>query len=265
MGRTAISSCDLVTRGQSLLLLAVPDEALEAVAGQLSTRPQADVVLHTSGSRGWKILRRLKSTGHEVGAWHPLRPFPRVLEDPDQAASTFFAIDGTPGARDLCRRLVNTWGAQSTIVPGPLRPTYHFAASLAAGGTATLLNLALEIAGEVGIPKPAAGAFEQLARSAQEAVAQGGANSITGPVARGEPRILDRLNEARGARPESYPLLVLLALESLRQIEAAKKTPTTDLEARKVLRRRLLELAREPMFLDALVGPEEPATGNCDA
>src|SRR5262249_42006700 len=41
----------LATAGQDLLLLAVPDGALPGVAAELARRPQARVVLHTSGSQ----------------------------------------------------------------------------------------------------------------------------------------------------------------------------------------------------------------------
>src|SRR5882672_1027417 len=56
----------LATAGQGLLLLAVPDAALAAVAAGLAARPQAAVALHTAGSLDAEVLAPLRSGGTAV-------------------------------------------------------------------------------------------------------------------------------------------------------------------------------------------------------
>src|SRR5690349_854913 len=73
----ADAAAALASAGDDLLLVAVPDAALDAVAAELAARPQAAVVLHTSGSRGAGALAALRGPG--AGSLHPLRAFPAPL------------------------------------------------------------------------------------------------------------------------------------------------------------------------------------------
>ncbi|HEV7514783.1 MAG TPA: hypothetical protein VGR07_00645, partial [Thermoanaerobaculia bacterium] len=82
VGRSAGTAglAGLATGGQDLLLLAVPDGALAQVAAELARRPQARVVLHTSGSLPAAVLAPLRDPagrlsqeggGSAVGSLHP--------------------------------------------------------------------------------------------------------------------------------------------------------------------------------------------------
>ena len=65
----------LQTGDLDLLLLAVPDGALAALAASLADRPQAAVAVHTYGGRGAEILAPLRRAGSALGSLHPLRAF----------------------------------------------------------------------------------------------------------------------------------------------------------------------------------------------
>lgn len=206
-GRNQVPS--LETADADLLLLAVPDPALEGVATLLAERPQAKVVLHVSGSRGAEVLAPLRAgeTVSAVGTLHPLKAFPRPLPDPMEAHGVFFAVDGDRPAVVLARRLAETFGGIAGEVPGELRPLYHFAATLAAGGVTTLLTLAAEQGERLGLPPgeetALARGYLALARGALagagralddededagegDSAARRLAGAITGPLARGD-------------------------------------------------------------------------------
>lgn len=247
-GRGEVGS--LVSGGQDLLLLAVPDGALPEVAARLALRPQAAVVLHTSGSQDASPLAPMRAGGSAVGSLHPLKAFPHPLPDAGAGRGVFFALDGDPAALAFARRLVDSWGGVAGEVPGPLRPLYHLAASLAAGGVVTLVAAASEIAASLGLPQEIAGGYLELARGALAVAAAGGgpAQNLTGPVARGDLLTLDRaLDGLATSVPEKLPLVLEVARETLHQL--ARLTPLSP---------RHEELARELARRAALVHLPDP-------
>jgi predicted short-subunit dehydrogenase-like oxidoreductase (DUF2520 family) len=221
-GRVALAQ--LATAGQDLLLVAVADAALAAVAAELARRPQAAVVLHTAGSLGAEVLAPLRAGGSAVGSLHPLKAFPQPLPDPAEARGVFLAVDGDPPAQELARRLAAAWGAVAAEVPAAARPLYHLAASLAAGGAVTLLALAAELAERLGLPAAAARGYLELCRGAV-AAASGATGegapvqaALTGPVVRGDRDTVERqLAALARAAPEKLPLVRRLARETLHQ------------------------------------------------
>jgi predicted short-subunit dehydrogenase-like oxidoreductase (DUF2520 family) len=214
----------LSTAGQDLILLAVPDGALPAVAAALAARPQAAVALHTSGSLDAEVLAPLRALGTAVGSLHPLKAFPQPLVDPEEARGVFFAVDGDPPARALAFRLAAAWEAEAAEVPTAARTLYHFAATLAAGGVVTLLAAAEEIAGRLGLPDSVVRGYLELCRGAVAAATEahaGGrtvAAALTGPAARGDRTTVERqLDALAGLTPEKVRLAAELAEETLRQ------------------------------------------------
>jgi predicted short-subunit dehydrogenase-like oxidoreductase (DUF2520 family) len=257
-GRAGLA--ELASGGQDLLLIAAPDGALAEVAERLAARPQAAVALHTSGSREAAVLAPLYAAGCRLGALHPLKAFPRPLPEPEEARGVFFGLDGDAEALAVARRLVAAWGGVAGEVPAAARPLYHFAASLAAGGVATLLAAAAELAARAGLPPAVGDGYLELARGAvaaaiavaREATAAGpgagpapdpataaapagaggtdrggaawaaAAAALTGPVARGDLATFARHLEAlRAVAPERLPLALELARETVRQADAA--------------------------------------------
>lgn len=232
-GRAGLA--ELSTAGQDLLLIAVPDAALAEAAATLARRPQAAVALHTAGSLDASVLAPLREAGTAVGSLHPLKAFPRPLPGPAEARGVFFAVDGDPAALALARRLAGAWGSVAGEVPAEARTLYHFAATLAAGGVVTLLAVAQEIAGRLGLPGEVVRGYLELARGAvAEAIetAEDGrpvAAAITGPAARGDVETVERQLEALDRDlPEKSPLTRILLLETVAQKERLKERPADD-------------------------------------
>ena len=224
-GPVVVGLSDLETAGQDLLLVAVSDAVLSQVAAEIAGRPQAKVVLHTSGSLDASALAPLRAAGSATGSLHPLKAFPRPLPDAAEAHGVFFAVDGDPEAQETAMRLSAAWGGVAAEVPAAARPLYHFAASLAAGGVVTLLATAAELAGRLGLPQEVALGYLELARgaiaAARETLDAGRplASAITGPAARGDRATLERHFAAlRELAPETLALAVSLAEETVRRV-----------------------------------------------
>ena len=242
---------DELTSGDcDLLLIPVPDRAVEDVAVQLAARRQAPVALHTSGLLTAEALAPLRRLGAAVGGLHPLRAFPRPRPSPALASRTFFAIQGDASAVQLAMRIASAFGAPHAEVPGPARPLYHLAATWAAGGAVTLLGAAVSLHAGAGVAKEAAGGLAELSRGALAAVVDptSPVASLSGPLARGETTYLAQLAALREAFPALHPLAVLLALEGLRQL--AERAPLSP--SQEAVRSALREVCEQPSFLDPL-------------
>jgi predicted short-subunit dehydrogenase-like oxidoreductase (DUF2520 family) len=223
LGARAVPLDRFASAGCDLLLVAVADPALDAVAAALARRPQAAVVLHTAGSRGAEALAALAAGGAAAGTLHPLKAFPRPLPDPAAARGAVFAVGGDPAAEALARRLVAAWGGIAAAVPDDRRALYHLAASLAAGGTVTLVAAAAALAARLGLPPAVGAGYLELARGALAEVDPAApAAALTGPVARGDAATVGRQLEALAAAdPDLVPLAVALGRETLRRLAAA--------------------------------------------
>jgi predicted short-subunit dehydrogenase-like oxidoreductase (DUF2520 family) len=188
LGAAAVAADDLQSADVDLLLVAVPDPALAPLAVQLALRPQAPVVLHTSGRHAAAVLAALGQPGRALGSFHPLKAFPRPLPDPAEARGVFFATDGDAAAQALARRLGEALGGEVGEVPAASRLIYHLAATLAAGGVTTLVALAAELAEREQLSPAVGRGYLALAQGALTAAAAAPAipAAITGPVARGD-------------------------------------------------------------------------------
>jgi len=222
LGGQAVAAHDLASHGEELLLIAVPDAALASAAFLLAKRRQASVALHTAGSRTWQVLSPLQAAGTEIGSLHPLLAFPSPRLDPKAAYGVVFGIDGDRSAQLLAQRLAHAWGALTAVVPPESRLLYHFAATLAAGGVATLCAVASGLAERLRLPVEVSQGYLRLAQSAIEVSGLSGAPAISGPVARGDAGLVESELQALGeVDPELLRLAVSLALETLRQLRRA--------------------------------------------
>lgn len=213
---------------QDLLLVTVPDPALDEVARTLRRRKQAAVVLHTSGSRDASALAPLAARGSAVGSFHPLKAFPHPLLDPGHGAGVLFGIDGDRAARDLAARLAQAWGASVATIPPAARLPYHFAATLAAGGVVTLLAAVSELMEASGVPRAVLDGYFELARGAltEAQAAEDPAAALTGPVARGDRATVEaELAAVEAVAPELLPAVLAMARESLRQRQRLGELP----------------------------------------
>ncbi len=219
LGCPAVAAADLASAGAGLLLVAVPDPALAGVAERLGQRPQAAVALHTSGSQEASVLAPLAAGGSAIGSLHPLLAFDSVRRDPAVARGIVFGVDGGPAALALARRLAESLGARAVEIPSGRRTLYHFAATLAAGGVATLFAAVAELADRLRLPEGVLEGFRALGLGVLGRGSGGDpAAAITGPVARGDREtVMRQLGELEQVAPQLVPLAAVLALETLRQ------------------------------------------------
>ena len=183
-----------VPASTDVVLLAVPDPVLGEVARELARTPlPAGAVLHVSGAHDASVLQPLRDVGIATGSLHPLLAFSRPLPTPPDRP-LWFAVDGAPAAEAAARRLAEAFGARCFHISGERRLVYHLAATLAAGGVATVALLAGRLAGAAGLPTEVFGAYLDLAHGALERLGEATPprSGLTGPAARGDVSLLVR-------------------------------------------------------------------------
>jgi predicted short-subunit dehydrogenase-like oxidoreductase (DUF2520 family) len=169
--------------GAALTLVAVPDAAIGAVARSIRL-PRGGVAAHTCGSLGADALRPLRP----AGAIHPLRSF----GDPATAAAGFAgtacAIDGDPAAVRVLEKFARAIGGRPLRVRTDRKALYHAGAVFASNYVVAVLEAALRLFEEAGVPRAqAAPVLVKLAEGTIGNVTSVGIpRALTGPVERGD-------------------------------------------------------------------------------
>jgi predicted short-subunit dehydrogenase-like oxidoreductase (DUF2520 family) len=173
----------------SRVIIAVPDDALDSVAGILSETMRNGMVLHTCGTRGPEVLAPLEALGISCAAMHPLQ----TVTSPEQGLNALpgaaFAITGSESAAlTWALEIAASLKGQVLRIAAEHRPLYHAAAVMASNYTVALLDAAAILMKESGIEEEQAlRALTPLIRaSVENALTMGPLRALTGPVERGD-------------------------------------------------------------------------------
>ena len=175
-----------------LVLLAVPDRAIAAVAQDLPTGPW---VAHVSGATPLAALaphvRRFSV--------HPLQTFTRA-RGAEQMDGAWAAVTGeTDEARRAADWLAGTLGLRPFPLADDRRVIYHAGASIASNFLVTLYRAASRAAGAAGVPA------EALVPLMMRTIENG--FDLTGPIARGDWATVNAHVDALGRElPDLLPL-----------------------------------------------------------
>lgn len=177
--------------GTTVLVLAVPDDALNTVANEVARAgpaPPACVALHLSGALSTDILGPLHATGYIIGSLHPLQTVADAWSGVERLRGCAYAIAGEPGALTASRRLVAALDGRPLVIPPALRPLYHASAVFASNYVLAAAAVLARILAEAGIgEEEAVAAALPLMRGTMDNVEQLGLGAaLTGPVARGD-------------------------------------------------------------------------------
>ncbi len=186
-GAEAVGYAEL-PRHAGRILIAVPDDALGAVAALLAPAMRGGAAVHTSGARGPEALAALAERGVSCAAMHPLQTVCSPEQGVADLAGAAFLISGQGPARAWAESMVTLLGGRCLSLPDPARPLYHAAAVMASNYVTGLIGAAAALLGAAGVPaRDALAALGPLARaSAANATTLGPAAALTGPIERGD-------------------------------------------------------------------------------
>jgi predicted short-subunit dehydrogenase-like oxidoreductase (DUF2520 family) len=216
----ALDAC----RASEAALLCVPDDEIPAAARRAAKAvPPLRLVGHVSGAGTLEALDAARARGAEVFSLHPLQTFPEPVPDvvgvPCAIAGSGAEAEGF--ARDLALRLE----MRPFSVPERARPAYHAAASMASNLMIALEESAAEILERTGIEDGRELLAPLVLRTAANWAERGG-RALTGPIARGDERTIERHRAALGELdPELLDLYDALAARCRALAEESRELP----------------------------------------
>jgi predicted short-subunit dehydrogenase-like oxidoreductase (DUF2520 family) len=210
-----------VARDCDVLLLTVPDDMLENVVTQLTASGairEGQLVVHTSGSHGLKVLAPATRVGARPVALHPAMTFTGTARDLERLADCVFGVTAGPDERVWAAEVVAELGGTVMWVPEELRGLYHAGLAHGANHLVTLVTQAMELLGAAGASDPAAILRPLLQAALDNALAEGD-SALTGPIVRGDVNtVRAHLAELARTAPETLPSYVALARATLDRV-----------------------------------------------
>jgi predicted short-subunit dehydrogenase-like oxidoreductase (DUF2520 family) len=204
-----------------VVFVAVVDDAIADVAARVAAGDddKAPLVVHLAGSMGVSVL-----PGTRRGAFHVLASLSAAAP---LSAGALCALDADDDS-DLGQlfALATALGLTPVHIREHQRAAYHASAVIAGNLATGLLQLAIDLAGSVGVDGDVArvGLARLLASTAERAIAAPLPQALTGPIARGDVDTVRRHVEAidGGVTKDVYVLLSRVLSERVRPEMAAR-------------------------------------------
>jgi predicted short-subunit dehydrogenase-like oxidoreductase (DUF2520 family) len=217
-----------------VLWFAVPDDTIAAAATMAAAALRtADkqapagslLAIHSSGLGSLALLAPLRTAGADVLCLHPLQTFAGGAPQADGLVGVPMAVTGEGQAAAAGRRLAERLGARPFALPEAHKPLYHLAAAVASNLLVALESEAAELMRAASGERDALPLLGPLVRTTVEnLLAQGPAQALTGPVARGDVSTV----RAHLALMDAQPPRLAAAYRALSAQAAALAAPWLD-------------------------------------
>lgn len=197
----------------NVVVLCVPDGQ---IANAAQTIPADRVVAHCSGITSLAPLARTNAF-----SMHPLLSVTKATRSFAGAACAISA--GTSETKRIAETIARALGMTIIEVPEHVRPVYHAAATVAAGGVMTVALVAERLMSRAGVSRAQ---LVPLVRSAVENWAAFGAAGLTGPIVRGDDATVARQRAAvDAAAPDELPVWDALTAATRRVASPERDAP----------------------------------------
>jgi predicted short-subunit dehydrogenase-like oxidoreductase (DUF2520 family) len=217
----ASTSLAAAAKARGVVIIAVPDDAMAAVASALARSGGSWAgrdVFHTSGLLPAKILAPLAERGARVASLHPVQAFPRK----DAPASVFkgitWGVEGDPEAIETAERIVRRLRGNVLLLSEKDKPLYHAACALASNALIALEWTAADLLRRAGLSEEAAaGTLSPLLQGTLQNVKSIGLEkALTGPILRGDVATVHKHLKALGGDAGTRQVYKALGKQTLR-------------------------------------------------
>ena len=200
-----------VTPGPAdLRVIAVSDDAIEEVAGQIAGLADSVPVIHVSGAVSVAALDAVAAAGSQVGSFHPLQTMPDPATGARQLPGAWIGITAPQPLHGTLIELAESMGCHPFSLPDGSKPLYHAAAAASANFVLAALTVSENLFDAAGVPLEAAKPLVDAI--IENAFALGPREALTGPIARGDVATVARqLDAVRAASPDIFDEFVSLA------------------------------------------------------
>lgn len=203
----------------SHLVVAVKDDAIESVAGELQRATAAPkVAIHTSGATGPDALQPLLARGTAIGVLHPLQTIPDAKTGAAALPGSSWAYAGDSEAERCALELIDILGGQPLRIRRERWLFYHAAAVLASNYQVALVDAALELMEGAGVSHHQAlhALTPLLTQTNKNVITSGPEHALTGPIRRGDAHtVLRHIQALRAANPDIRNLYAAAGRQTL--------------------------------------------------
>jgi predicted short-subunit dehydrogenase-like oxidoreductase (DUF2520 family) len=207
-----------------IILIAVPEEDILGIAEEIAECSNLNfsklAVFHTSGSLTSDALLPLREKGAIVFSLHPIQSFSKASTLAHQLVrmkNIAYGFEGNRTALPLARQLVKALCGTIVQIPKEEKILYHIACIFASNYSTALLGVVDELMKRVGGGIKIRH-FEPLVKtSIENAFQQTPVRALTGPIARGSSKTIEKhLHELRKADKPLALLYQQIGLQALK-------------------------------------------------
>jgi predicted short-subunit dehydrogenase-like oxidoreductase (DUF2520 family) len=221
-GARAFAEATALLEEVELIVVAVPDDAIAAVAGGLRMY-SGQAMVHTSGLLGADALAPAMAAGTQIGTFHPLVAFADTERAVAALHGATIAIEGDDQLAALLGEMAEAIGGVPVRLAPGAKAAYHAAAVLAAGGFVALLDAIAELGRVAGLDEAGSLAIygPLIEQTLGNARALGIRAALTGPMTRGDRGTLEaHIAALRAHAPDVLPLYRAAAEREIALAEA---------------------------------------------
>lgn len=226
-----------ILRRAELVLLTVPDDALEPLVSGLAAAGQwqmGQIVVHTSGRYGIDVLAPAQAAGAIPIALHPAMTFSGWSMDLERLVGCPMAITAPSAFLPIGQALAVELGGDPFLLADDARPAYHASLAHGANHLVTLVGQASRALAAAGVSEPEAVLRPLLTAALERALTEGADAALTGPVSRGDAgTVAAHLQALAGLRDENGEALrdVTVTYEALARATTDRLERTGGLNA----------------------------------
>lgn len=141
-----------------LVILAVADDRIIATVAELALSKswrQGQLVIHLAAGLGHEALEEATVSGAIALAIHPAMHFTGTSLDLRRMKESYFAVSAPRIALPIAQALVIEMGAEPIVIEAAQRASYAEAIEVASNFSALIVNQAIGLLTQAGVPNPA--------------------------------------------------------------------------------------------------------------
>jgi predicted short-subunit dehydrogenase-like oxidoreductase (DUF2520 family) len=241
-------NCPVLSKGEAarnaeVLFLTTSDDAISTVAEEVASDGafySGQVVLHMSGAHTAQLLEPAAKQGAITLSLHPIQSFASVEQAIELIPGTYFSIEGDVRGHGLAIKMVEDLGGKHFLLESESKVLYHGAASVASNYLVGLLDTAMKLLAEAGVPEELRlPAFLPLVTGTLENIKKLGIpEALTGPISRGDCGTVKKHLTAMEGLPQLTSVYRILGLVT---VDTAINKGTISEEQAKALRSLLAD------------------------
>jgi len=182
-------------------MVSTSDDAIEGCCRELvqaGVLKGGDTVFHCSGSMPSSVLGPAREAGARTASIHPVKSFADPARSVETFAGTFCALEGDEGACDVLRDALGKLDANVFEVDPEFKAVYHAATVFVCNYLVALMEVGYRCFEKAGLPRNSATEVMQpiVKGTVDNLFELGPVQALTGPIARGEEKVVTRQSKA---------------------------------------------------------------------